>query len=155
MARSRTKSTRSAHLTKCKGCNIKFMPKDKRQKFHSPECRVRYYVEHYGSPVVTKTCPNCGTSFSTAMPKKQTYCKPECREEARLNRQDKLRARVTAEKKTFLSERYAAFQRDGFKCVFCGRGPEQGTILDVVEVEHELKTTCLECKAGKEFLGEG
>lgn len=154
MPRTKKKTVKSAHLVKCKGCNIKFVPKDGRQKFHSSDCRVRYYDEHYGSPAVTKTCPNCGTAFSTAMPKKQTYCKPECREEARQKRQDEVTSRVRAEKQTYLGERFAAFERDGFKCVFCGKSKEQGAVLDVVEDEGELKTACLNCKAGREFLGK-
>jgi hypothetical protein len=88
------------------------------------------------------------------MPKKQDYCKPECREEHRLDKQDELKSRVIAEKQTFLGERYATMQKDGFKCVYCGRGKEQGAILDIVDDKGELKTACLECKTGRSFIGE-
>ena len=148
------KVSKQSQLVKCKGCSVLFFPDDRRQKFHNPECRTRYYMEHYGSPPVNKTCLNCGSSFQTAMPEKQSYCRPECREEHRLKVQDELKARVVAEKQTFLGERFAAMQKDNFKCVYCGRGKEQGVILDVVDVGHELKTVCLECKAGKESLGK-
>jgi len=153
MPKSKRKAVKSSQLKKCKGCNVKFTPKDGRQKFHSVDCRVRYYQEHYGSLEVTKTCPNCGTSFPTTKPKKQTYCKPGCREEARQKRQDEVTARVKAEKRTYLGERFAALERDGFKCVYCGKSKEQGAVLDVIEDQEELKTICLECKIGREFLG--
>lgn len=154
MKKSKAEAIRSAQLKKCKGCNIKFTPRDGRQRFHSVDCRVRYYQEHYGSLEVTKTCPNDGKVFTTTKPKKQTYCCPECREEARQKRQDEVTSRVRAEKRTFLGERFAALERDDFKCVYCGKSKEQGAVLDVVEEEGELKTVCLECKVGREFLGK-
>jgi len=154
VAKSKVKAILSAQLKKCKGCNIKFVPRDGRQKFHSTDCRVRYYQEHYGSLEVTKTCPNCGTLFSTTKPKKQTYCKPECREEARRKRQDEVSFRVAAERRTFLGERFATLERDGFKCVYCGKSKEQGAVLDVIEDGEVLKTTCMECRVGRESLGK-
>lgn len=148
------KQSHKMHLVKCKGCAIQFVPKDKRQKFHSPECRTAYYMAHYGSPSTTKTCANCGTLFSTTKPKKQLYCSPECREEHRLKLQDNLRARVTAERNTFLGERFAAMERDGFRCTFCGKGVNDGVVLDVVNDNGKLRTACSDCKTGKEFIGK-
>lgn len=141
-------------MKQCKGCGIRFTPVDGRQRYHSPECRTAYYTEHFSSINATKTCPNCGASFTTTMPKKQTYCSPECREQAKQQREDELSARVTAERLTYLSERYATLKRDNFRCVWCGKSVEQGAVLDVVVDQAILKTTCLECKMGKEFLGE-
>jgi len=148
-----SRSSRSGHTKKCKGCSIRFVPKDGRHKFHNTNCRVAYYAKHYGSIEVIKTCPNCGTAFPTTMPRKQTYCSPDCREQARQQRQDEVVARVRAEQSTYLGERYAALERDEFKCVYCGKSKEQGAVLDVIENQHELKTICLECKIGREFLG--
>ena len=139
-------------LKKCKGCNIKFIPKDGRQKFHSPECRAKYYESHYGGTVFTKTCPNCGTSFTTTKPKKQVYCCADCREQARISRQNKLMNEVTTQKQSYLAKRYAALQNHNFRCVFCGRSVEQGAVLDVVEEQGELKPVCLDCRAGKSLL---
>jgi len=138
---------------KCKGCRISFIPKDRRQKFHSSDCRVKYYDTHYASPVVSKTCPNCGTLFQTTKPKKQTYCKPECREENRIKRQDELSSRVKAERLTYLGERFAVLQKYNYACAYCGKSVEQGAVLDVVDDKGELKAACLECRAGREFLG--
>jgi len=156
MSRSKKTVTQRSQTIKCKGCDIRFTPKDGRQHYHNPQCRIKYYEKHYSNMLVTKTCanPKCGGSFATTMPKKQHFCKPECREEHRRDVQDELTARVHAETRTFLGERYAAMQRDNFKCVYCSRGKDQGVVLDVMEDNHELKTVCLECKTGREFLGE-
>lgn len=84
------------------------------------------------------------------MPKKQTYCTPECREDARLKRLDAHEASKKAERVTYLTERVDAFKRDDFKCTVCGKSPKQGAVLDVVEEGTKLVTVCLECKIGKE-----
>lgn len=84
------------------------------------------------------------------MPKKQTYCEPECREDARHKRLAVLEASRSTEKVTHLRDRVSAFGRDGFKCTVCGRGPKDGAVLDVVEEDGKLVTVCLECKIGKE-----
>lgn len=99
---------------------------------------------------VEKTCPNCGTVFPTTMPKKQTYCKPECRKEAAKLRAGAALARTDAERTTYFTERYAAFERDGFKCTVCGRGVKEGAVLDILDSEDGPKTVCTECKEGKE-----
>lgn len=135
----------------CKGCDVKFTPKNKRQKYHSEDCREAYYKRHYfPQEHVDKTCPNCGTVFSTTKPKMQVYCEPECREDARIKRLDAQKASKNAERVTYLRERVSAFERDGYKCFVCGRGPKDGAVLDVVEDGAILVTVCLECKAGKE-----
>lgn len=144
------------HITRvCKGCGIKFFPKDGRQKYHDEDCREEYYTRHYFAKLeVEKTCPNCGTVFSTSKPKKQVYCEPDCREDARVKRADALKASRSAEKVTYLSERVAAFGRDGFRCTICGRGPKDGAVLDVVEEGANLVTVCTDCKIGKEVKQE-
>lgn len=150
----RKKTAKQSQLAQCKGCTINFFPKDKRQKFHNADCREKYYLLHYGSPSVQKTCLNCGALYSTTMPKKQSYCKPECREEHQLKSRDEVKARVVAERQTFLGERYATMQRDDFKCSYCGKGKEQGAVLDVVDDSSKLKTICLECRIGKQSLSQ-
>ncbi len=127
------------------------MPKTKKQKYHSEECRETYYKEHYFIQTrADKTCPNCGVVFSTTKPKKQTYCSPECREDARKKRIDGISASVSAERVTYLGERMAAFERDGFKCTVCGKGVKDGAVLDTTEEGAKLVTVCIDCKAGKE-----
>ncbi len=71
----------------CKGCGIGFAPKDKRQKFHSADCRKKHYNVHYFAKViVNKRCLNCGAMFPTSKPKIQDYCVADCREVARKKR---------------------------------------------------------------------
>ena len=133
----------------CKGCGVSFAPVTKRQKYHNEDCREDYYKEHYFPQVhVDKTCPNCGDVFSSTMPKKQTYCTLECREDAREKRLDALKAGKDTEKITHLRERIGAFEQDEFKCTVCGRGPKDGAVLDVVDEGAKLKTVCIECKIG-------
>lgn len=139
-------------MTSCKGCETAFFPKDKRQKYHSAECREAYYASHYFNKVmVDKACPNCGTVFSTSMPQKQAYCSPECRKEAQVRRLEGVAASMSAERITYLTERYATFQHDGYKCTYCGRGAADGVKLDTEDKEGGgLRTICNECKVGKE-----
>ena len=129
-----------------------FIPKTRKQKYHNEKCREKYYKEHYFTQTtVGKTCLNCGTLFSTTKPRKQTYCNPDCREEARKKRMEGLSASVMAERTTYLGERMAAFERDGFKCSVCGRGIKDSAVLDTVEEGTGLVTVCVDCKAGKEI----
>lgn len=98
-----------------------------------------------------KTCPNCDTLFLTTMPKKQIYCKPECREEAQAKRRDGIIASISAERTTYLAERFAVFEHDRYKCTYCGRGLNDGVKLDTMDDgEGRLRTICEECKVGKE-----
>jgi hypothetical protein len=58
-----------------------------------------------------------------------------------------------------LRTRFLVLQRDGFKCVYCGRSPSDGTVLEVDHVHprskggsdelHNLVTACWECNRGK------
>ena len=135
----------------CKGCEISFTPKTMKQKYHSEDCREAYYKRTYfAQTIVNKTCPNCGIVFSTAMPKKQAYHSADCREDARRKRTEAKNASMVAERRTYLGERLAAFEHDGFKCTVCGRKPKDGAVLDVVEEGAGLVTVCVECKVGKE-----
>ncbi len=141
-----------AKASLCKGCGIGFSPKDKRQKYHNEDCRKEYYIQHYFIKTeVSKTCPNCGTVFTTSMPKKQVYCTADCREDAKNKRIEGVTASISAERTTFLTERYATFEKDGFKCIYCGRGANEGVKLETEDDgKGGLKTICNECKAGKE-----
>ena len=65
---------------KCKGCFLEFIPADKRQKFHSPKCRDRYYeLTVFKKKMYTKECKYCGKHFETSCPSKQSYCNETCR----------------------------------------------------------------------------
>lgn len=138
---------------KCKGCDIKFVPKDRRQHYHSESCREDYYQRTYFSKKPTrKTCPNCGAAFITTKPGRQMYCKPDCREDAKKKRHEGITASVSAERKTFLGDRFAAMEKDGFRCVYCGRSAHDGVRLDVEDDgEGGLRTVCSLCVEGREF----
>ena len=138
---------------RCKGCIINFVPKDRRQHFHSAACREEYYQRTYfGKSTARKVCPNCGIKFPTSKPGRQVYCSPECREDARTRRKEGLAASISAERKTFLGDRFAAMEKDGFKCVYCGKGTRDGVKLDVEDNgKGELQTVCNICAEGREF----
>ncbi len=100
--------------------------------------------------MVDKTCSNCETVFPTSMPVKQDYCCPKCRKEAQKKRIDGVTASISAERTTYLAERFAAFEKDEFKCVYCGRGVSKSVKLDTMnDGKGGLKTVCEECKVGK------
>lgn len=49
------------------------------QRFCCPDCRNAAKSFRRKHPVVTKTCPNCRTSFQTTRPNQQKYCCERCR----------------------------------------------------------------------------
>ena len=62
-----------------------------------------------------------------------------------------------------LKLRFKIFRRDDFSCVYCGRNPEQGALLQIDHVnprsnngkdtEDNLVTACFDCNSGKkDFL---
>jgi len=139
-------------LKNCKSCGERFLPKRRTQVYCSDKCRADYYKEHYfTSTEVTKTCPNCRTAFLTTMPRKQTYCSPECRKDAQRKRVDGVLAQVDAETLTYYAERYAVLEKDGFKCILCGRNAKDNVVLTTMEVDGVLRAVCTECKAGRDF----
>lgn len=142
-------------LKTCKNeeCGRNFLPKRKTQKYCNDDCRVAYYKKHYGSQEVEKVCPNCGNTFTTTMPKKQTYCEPGCREDAQKKRIEGKLAQLDAETLTHYAERFSTLEKNGFKCTYCGRGPKEDAVLGVIEDSGKLRTICSECKKGKEFTG--
>lgn len=137
----------------CKGCTINFVPKDRRYRFHSDTCREEYYQRTYFSKTTArKICPNCGTKFPTTKPGRQVYCRPECREEARVKRQEGIAASMSAERKTFLGDRFTTLEEDGFRCVYCGKDARDGIKLDAEDDgKGRLQTVCNICREGREF----
>lgn len=66
---------------KCLYCGTEFTPYAKNQKFHTDECRKRYYSEKQAQDIKDehtseKVCPICNTVF-TGTPRDK-YCSPEC-----------------------------------------------------------------------------
>lgn len=152
-AKGKKKEKRGLPPVKCKGCPINFVPKDRRQKYHSDTCREKYYNRvFFGKTTVNKVCPNCGTGFSTTKPGRQDYCSPECREDARKKRREGIAASLSAERRTFLGDRFAVLERDDFKCTYCGKSVRDGIKLDVEEDgKGGLRTVCNLCVEGREF----
>lgn len=151
------KEGKSLPPAKCKGCGVSFVPKDRRQHYHSDTCRETYYQHTYFSKTAThKVCPNCDTEFPTTKPGRQVYCKPECREDARGKRRDGAAVSMSAERKTFLGDRFAALERDEFRCVYCGKSARDGVKLDVEDDGGgNLRTICNQCREGRKFNEQG
>ena len=137
----------------CKGCGMSFIPNDGRQHYHSENCREAYYQRTYFSKATArKVCPNCGITFSTTKPGRQDYCTPECREEHKRKRHEDVAASVTAERATYLGDRFATLERDGHKCTYCGKGPQDSVRLDIEDDEKGgLRTICNLCLEGRKF----
>jgi ribosomal protein S27E len=142
---------------KCKGCGTMFIPKDRRQHFHSSICRENFYDRTYFAKAsVRMTCPNCSTVFISTKPGRQMYCTPACRVEHQHNVRENLAASVSAERKTFLGDRFAALESADFKCSYCGRSTHDGVKLDVEQDgKGGLRTVCNLCVEGREFNKAG
>ncbi len=140
---------------RCRRCNNTFSPKRKNQVYCTDVCRKEDYEEkYYTSPETDKVCPECGNMFSTTCPKKQKFCTPECRAKSQKRIREKKIARDYAETLTTLGERYSTLEKDNFRCTVCGKDAKD-TVLDVDTAEGGgLKTVCVECKAGKKFIGK-
>ena len=135
----------------CKGCGTRFVPKDRRQCFHSETCREEYYNRTYFQrELVSKICPNCGVNFETTKPGRQDYCLPSCREEARKKRRDNLTVLVQADRHKFYTDRYKQMEADGFACRLCGKEPKDGIKLDVEkDGKGGYMTICNVCSEGR------
>jgi len=138
---------------RCKGCDVLFAPRTRKQKYHNDACRVEYYERHYyAKKHITKTCPNCLNKFDTTKGNQQVYCSPECRDDAKKKRIEGVMASNVAERSTYLAERHSTMKRDGFRCTLCGRGPQDGAVLDVEgDGSGGLKTVCKDCIEGREL----
>lgn len=135
----------------CKGCDTMFVPKSRRQHYHSEQCREDYYARtFYAKKETRKMCPNCGEEFVTTKPGRQDYCTGACRNEARKKKRDGLRLRAEDRIKQFRTDRYKQMSADGFKCVLCGRMVKDGIKLDIVldPKGSGRMTVCNECKEG-------
>jgi 5-methylcytosine-specific restriction endonuclease McrA len=95
-----------------------------------------------------KTCKTCGNNF-LAINLKSKYCSDKCR----VNKRKDLKG------SEWKSLRFDVLQRDGFKCVYCGRTISDGIKLHVDHivpvakggqtVKGNLITACEDCNLGK------
>jgi hypothetical protein len=94
-----------------------------------------------------RTCINCGITFIHKNPR-ALLCSDSCR---------KIHTKINIP--TGLSQRFLILSRDGFKCRYCGRGPDDGVKLMVDHIFPKSKggsnnpsnliTACEECNLGK------
>jgi hypothetical protein len=128
----------------CKGCGIGFYPKDRRQKYHTPGCREKYYDKTYWpKTIVEKTCPVCKTVFPTSKPKKQTYCSPDCRKATKHKK--------SADKVVYTITALAV-------CKYCGRknGDDGVTLILAPMDKDHLMIICSRClEEGKDASVSG
>lgn len=147
----RTKSQPS--VAKCKGCGVKFTPNDYRQRFHSEACREEFYARTYFRKTsVDKTCPQCGITFITTMPKKQKYCSGACRDLARDTGHAELMESVNNRRYKFYGDRFKTLRNANFGCSYCGKDVSDNIKLDVEPTEDGgQRTICSECVMGKDY----
>lgn len=104
------------------------------------------------------SCRLCGAGFVGS--RDRSYCGDECRRDARRARQEQEKLTGTPRRLiSWMQLRFAALERDRFRCVYCGRGTARGAVL---EVDHilprsrggaselaNLATCCRDCNIGK------
>lgn len=161
-------------ITKCVNCEKGLEYNTLGRKYCSNECRrivwKNKYRDKYRKKVGVdpewaekeRTCVLCKSSF---LPKtiNQKYCKRECYGEANsfdyiYSNQELL---VNTPRNKWLKLRIKIFDRDGFICRYCGRGPmkDDGVVLHVdhkIPKKHggsdlldNLITSCEQCNLGK------
>jgi 5-methylcytosine-specific restriction endonuclease McrA len=104
----------------------------------------KYYIPH---PAHERQCQWCGRSMIGTI--RRAWCGYACQKAAQ-------RAGKSATGSTPPSQRFTIFQRDGFRCVYCGLGVADGAVL---ELDHRdpngpgnasnLVTACRTCNVGK------
>jgi len=140
----------------CESCGDIYQPKVSSQKYCSSKCARQGQLYYRNRELKEKTCAFCGTYFNTYK-KMQKYCSEECYKKA--NRAAMTQYRKKMGTTPYLKIRFSVFERDRFRCRYCGRGPDDGVKLVVDHIvpknkrgEDELSnyiTACSECNAGK------
>ena len=131
----------------CVGCGILFKAKGSK-KYCSEKCRKKTLSKKIRTNYPKTTCDVCGREFQPHT-KCQQRCSPECSEQAMRE------YRKRSKKITY----FDIFQRDGFRCQYCGKMPQDGVKLVVDHVYpvarggkgeyHNLITACEECNLHK------
>lgn len=109
--------------------------------------RARYEYTPRGAPnIPDRECANCGTVFTPATGN-GLYCSAECRE-------------AHYERIRYERGRFVIFERDGFRCIYCGRtSVKDGVVLHVDHIIPKLSggadeagnlvTACEDCNLEK------
>jgi CRISPR/Cas system Type II protein with McrA/HNH and RuvC-like nuclease domain len=106
-------------------------------------------------------CPECGSEFWPGTEDTKKIWKKEILEKQglKLSAPKRKVPQRRGTGKEYLTLRFEVFKRDKFKCVYCGRSPKDGAILEVDHVipvidggrvaMDNLVTCCRECNQGK------
>lgn len=141
----------------CKCCGKTFKPMNKTQEYCTPECRKASQSNRYfqDKAQITKRCPYCGNEYITYKTNKK-YCSEQCRHDARLEIMKRYKEKNVP---LYLRVRFQVFERDKFKCQYCGRGINDGVKLQIDHViprkqngQNNISnyiTACEDCNLGK------
>jgi len=137
---------------KCEFCGKTFFTKVHNKIFCSIECRnSEYKMKNPPKGIPKRKCINCGKSF-TPNSSSQKYCCIQCR--------DDYYSRKPSIYVSYLRQRFAIFDRDGYACRYCGRTVKDDNIKLVIDhiiprkewgtddIDN-LITACEECNTGK------
>lgn len=141
----------------CATCGNEFVSVGSGHLYCSGMCRRKAEPVYRNRLEIKKKCVICGNNFITSR-KIQKYCSNECHLKAN-------KARSLAKKNTityntaFLKMRFQVFERDKFRCRYCGRGAMDDVVLVVDHIVPKAKngenalnnyvTACRECNSGK------
>lgn len=141
-------------FSRCAGCAKEIPYGD---NFCSDECYYQFNPELAPRPPSTRrrtpiqaNCFKCGAEFTTSGAR---YCSDACRQGAY-----RIRKGASPAIPPFLRLRFRVFERDRFRCRYCGRTPAEATLVidHVLPVSKEgtwdidnLVTACNECNLGK------
>ena len=126
------------------GEGVRIYPSSKcKAKFCSKECRTAYKWKH-----LVDTCEICQGKYHATTPR-QKYCSNRCRY---------IKGKESYEKRKKVTH-YQIFERDGFKCQYCGKAPQDDVKLVVDHIypvnkggsndANNLITSCYDCNASK------
>lgn len=132
----------------CKKCHKIFKPKSKIQKYCSYNCNPHGAPKNHGNWRAIKSCKVCDKTYQPKTPQ-QKYCKKECQ--------------LIAWEKKILEKRkvthFQIFERDGFRCQYCGKTPQDKMKLVVDHIyplskggdnsPGNLITCCQKCNSSK------
>ncbi len=141
----------------CEHCGKVFWAKTKIGKYCSKECRKFGQAYYQHREELEKSCVVCNKRFLTYK-KRQKYCSKECYK--KVNKAASISYKTNhRERMPYLKIRFQVFERDKFRCHYCGRGAEDGVKLVVDHIlpkkqngQDELSnliTACEECNVGK------
>lgn len=143
-------------MKKCKFCLKTYDQKNK--DFCSIACFKKYRKSNSKNKVKRRglvysiECVFCGIGF-VPRTKLQKYCSRSCFEKNESLKKSNLDS-------SYYKNRFFIFNRDGFKCVYCGRNPKEDNVK--LQIEHILAkknggtnsldnyvTSCQDCNLGK------